>query len=180
MTTQKQNKITTIKTEADVPDDFVMPPIIYSRLVESDEVRNKKIANSSLSKPQGDCREASLFTKVKLYRLGAVRVRGGITSKFIVGQVEEGGLPPYVEHCWVEAKGLVYDWSQGKNLIMKKEDWYSFYDIKETEIGVGVLGMFAGEFSYLSEPVVKEINSMNPKRALAVLNKVSAYYKSDK
>jgi len=116
--------------------------------------------------------------KIKLSGIGAIRVRGGVSSRFVVGQVEEGGLPPYIEHCWVEAKGLVYDWSQGKNLMMKKEDWYSMYDIKETEIGVGAIGRFTEELSHLSNPLIKKIDSMTPKLALSVINGVTAYYKN--
>jgi hypothetical protein len=169
MNTQKQNKITTIKTKADVPDDFVMPPFLYSRLVESAEVRNKKIEASSITNALGDCYEASLNLKLKLFRLGAIRVRGGITSRFIVGQVEEGGLPSHIEHCWVEANGLVYDWSQGKNIIMKKEDWYNLYDIKETEIGVGTFGRFKDEkLGTTSKKQLHILDTLDSKEALKV------------
>jgi hypothetical protein len=165
MNTQKQNKITTIKTEADVPDDFVMPPFIYSRFVESDEVRHKKYANNSLSEPQGDCYYASMTLKLKLFRLGAVRVRGGISSKFCLDRE----LSPYFEHCWVEANGLVYDWSQGKNNIMKKEDWYSMYEIKETEIGTGTFGRFKDEtLGVKSKKQLHKLDRMDSKEALKI------------
>jgi hypothetical protein len=161
--------MTTLKTEASVPDDFVMPPILYSRFVESEVVRNKKIEESSLTNPNGDCYEASLKLKLKLNGIGAIRVRGGLSSKFIVGQVEEGGLPPYIEHCWVEAKGLVYDWSQGKNVIMRKEDWYSMYEIRETEIGMGAVGRFKDETFGLTKKGLRQLDRMDSKLASAVL-----------
>jgi hypothetical protein len=164
--------MTTIKTKADVPDDFVMPPILYSRIVESEAIRNKKTANSSISNPQGNCFEASLFTKVKLSRLGSIRVKGGISSKFIIGQVDEGGLPPYIEHCWVEANGLVYDWSQGKNVIMKKEDWYRMYEIRETEIGIGAIGRFKHETFELNKKSLQKLDKMNCKDALDCILKI--------
>ena len=177
MNTQKQNKMTTLKTEADVPDDFVMPPILYSRFVESEVVRNKKIETSSITNANGDCYEASMKLKLKLTGIGAVRVRGGISSRFIVGQVEEGGLPSHIEHCWVEAKGLVYDWSQGKNLMMKKEDWYSMYDIKETEIGTGTFGRFKDEyFGFTTKKgkpqldILRQLDTMECKLALQIAN----------
>ena len=161
--------MTTIKTEASVPDDFVMPPILYSRFVESEVVRNKKIETSSLQNANGDCFEASLHLKLKLSGIGAIRVKGGVSSKWIVGQVEEGGLPPYIEHCWVEAKGLVYDWSQGKNLIMKKEDWYSMYEIIETEIGIGAVGRFKDETFGLDKKSLRTLDRMDCKTAFACI-----------
>jgi len=169
MNTQKQNKMTTLKTEASVPHDFVMPPILYSRFVESEVVRNKKIETSSLQNANGDCFDASLHLKLKLSGIGAIRVKGGVSSKWIVGQVEEGGLPPYIEHCWVEAKGLVYDWSQGKNLIMKKEDWYSMYEIIETEIGIGAVGRFKDETFGLDKKSLRTLDRMDCKTAFACI-----------
>jgi hypothetical protein len=166
--------MTTIKTEAIVPDDFVMPPILYSRFVECEVVRNKKIEDSSQSNPNGDCYEASMKLKLKLSGIGAVRVRGGVSSKWIVGQVDEGGLPPYIEHCWVEAKGIVYDWSQGKNLMMKKEDWYSIYEIRETEVGTGTLGRFNDEYFGINKKHKKELfklDNMDAKLALQIIGK---------
>jgi len=139
------NLRTTADFLADIPDDVVVPTLLYSRFTEAEVVRNRKIEESSSSNPNGDCYEASMKLKLKLSGIGAIRVRGGISSKFVVGQIEEGGLPPYIEHCWVEAKGIVYDWSQGKNIMAKKEDWYSLYDIKETEIGTGTFGRFKDE-----------------------------------
>jgi hypothetical protein len=151
--------MTTLRTTADIPDDVVMPTLLYSRFVEAEVVRNRKIKESSSSNPNGDCYEASMKLKLKLSGIGAIRVRGGISSKFIVGQIEEGGLPPYIEHCWVEAKGIVYDWSQGRNIMAKKEDWYSLYDIKETEIGTGTFGRFKDEtFGMKSK---KELNLLD-------------------
>ena len=172
MNTQKQNKMTTIKTEADVPDDFVMPTLLYSRFVECEVVRNKKIEESSQSNPNGDCYEASMKLKLKLSGIGAVRVRGGVSSKFIVGQVEAGGLPPYIEHCWVEAKGVCYDWSQGKQLMAKKEDWYSMYEIRETEIGTGTFGRFKDEtFGIKSKKELLKLDRMECKLALQIIGK---------
>ena len=168
--------MTTLKTTADVPDDFVMPPILYSRFVESEVVRNKKIETSSITNANGDCYEASMKLKLKLSGIGAVRVRGGVSSRFIVGQVDEG-LPSHIEHCWVEAKGLVYDWSQGKNLMMKKEDWYSMYDIKETEIGTGTFGRFKDEyFGFTTKKgkpqleILRQLDTMDCKLALQLAN----------
>ena len=176
MNTQKQNKMNTLKTEASVADDFVMPPILYSRFVESEVVRNKKIETSSITNANGDCYEASMKLKLKLSGIGAVRVRGGVSSRFIVGQVDEG-LPSHIEHCWVEAKGLVYDWSQGKNLMMKKEDWYSMYDIKETEIGTGTFGRFKDEyFGFTTKKgkpqleILRQLDTMDCKLALQLAN----------
>ena len=160
---------TTLKTEADVPDDFVEPEYLYARFVESEIVRNKKIEESSNSNPNGDCYDASMITKLKLSGLGAVRVRGGVSSKFVVGQVEEGGLPPYIEHCWVEARGVVYDWSHGKNIMMKKEDWYSMYEIVETEIGTGTFGRFKDETHGKSKKELFIIDRMDCKLALQQL-----------
>ena len=160
---------TTLKTEADVPDDFVIPELLYSRFVESEILRNKKIEESSHSNPGGDCYYASMITKLKLSGLGAVRVRGGISSKFIVGQVEEGGLPPYIEHCWVEARGVVYDWSQGKNIMAKKEDWYNLYEIRETEIGTGTFGRFKDETYGKSKKELFIFDIMDCKLALQIM-----------
>jgi hypothetical protein len=163
--------MTTLKTTADVPNDFVAPQFLYAKFVESDEERDKKIAESSQSNPNGDCYEASLNLKLKLSGIGAVRVRGGVSSKFIVGQVEAGGLPPYIEHCWVEARGVVYDWSQGKQLIMKKEEWYRMYEIIETEIGIGAVGRFKDETFGLTKKSLRELDRMDSKLALACILK---------
>jgi hypothetical protein len=165
--------MTTIKTEASVPDDFVMPTILYKRFVESDAERERKIAESSMTNGTGDCYEASMRLKIKLTGIGGVRVRGGISSKFIVGIIDTGTIPDYLTHCWVEANGLVYDWSQGKNLIMKKEDWYRMYEIKETEIGTGTFGRFKGEdFGIKSKRELFKIDRMDCKLALNVLNSI--------
>jgi hypothetical protein len=159
--------MTTLRTTASVLNDYVAPPVLYKRFVESEVVRNKKIADSSPTNPSGDCYEASLQLKLKLTGIGAIRVRGGISSKFIIGQVVEDELPSHIEHCWVEAKGVVYDWSQGKNLMMKKEDWYSMYEIVETEVGVGTFGRFKDEtFGLTSKRDLIMIDSMDCKLAL--------------
>jgi len=158
-----------IKREADVPDDYVIPPILHHKFVVCDVVRNKNIEESSISNPNGDCYEASLKLKFKLSGIGAIRVRGGISSKFVVGQIEEGGLPSHIEHCWVEAKGLVYDWSQGRNLIMKKEDWYRMYEIGETEIGIGTAGRFKGEDFGIPKDKLHLLDLMDSKVAIAIL-----------
>jgi hypothetical protein len=161
--------MTTLKTKADVPDDFVMPEILYAKFVVDDATWRKTTAQSSMDNPQGDCREASMKLKVKLSGIGAVRVRGGISSKFIVGMVDEN-TPDYIEHFWVEAKGLVYDWSQGKNVIMKREVWYDLYKIQDSQTGTGVLGRFDDEKFGLTRKELIALDNTDPKVAVKLID----------
>lgn len=158
-----------LKTTIDNERDFVMPEILYARFVVDDATWNKKVGNSTMENPQGDCREASMKLKIKLSGIGAVRVRGGISQRFIVGMVDEN-TPDYIEHFWVEANGLVYDWSQGKNVIMRKEVWYDLYKIQNAQTGTGVLGRFADEDFGLTKKELIRLDNTDPKVAVKLLS----------
>jgi hypothetical protein len=159
-----------LKTAITNEEDFEMPEVLYCKRIISDEEWKQIISQSSLSCPQGDCRIISRMLKLKLSGIGAIRVKGGVSTRFVVGVIEEN-TPSHIEHCWVEAKGIVYDWSQGRKVMMKKEVWYKMYDIRDVEIGIGTMGRFKDEtYEGLTTPRQLAImDNMNPKIALELI-----------
>ena len=49
-----------------------------------------------------------------------------------VGQGELKGLP--VDHAWVEMGDVVFDYSNGLSVVMRKERYYEIGQIKEKEV----------------------------------------------
>lgn len=162
------------------PKDYDRPPVVtgedgvmrstnsatfYARVVDNSFLIN--MSSSSMDNPLGNCSEASMTTRVKLSKNGAIRVRGGLSSDFAVGIISKNQKE--ITHYWVEAGGKVWDWSQGKNVIMDKEIYYALYKIETTEVGVGMLGRFPEEFDDLPPSALKIIDNLSQVEALALL-----------
>jgi len=78
----------------------------------------------------GDCYEQMIAVWKKLGRLGAkmmigeTRSMAGEWRNFDCGR----GMPLW--HCWVEYHDMVYDTSQGQNIVMPKEMYYTAFRVQ--------------------------------------------------
>jgi len=90
---------------------------------------------------KGDCAEKSMLCKLKLNKIGAVRKRGVMSKQFLTGK----SFGDDFIHYWVEARGLVYDISQGKQRITDIKTFYELYGVERVEEGQGTFGRFKEE-----------------------------------
>jgi hypothetical protein len=95
------------------------------------------------TEPKGDCAEKSMLCKLKLNKIGAVRKRGVMSKQFLTGRAFGDDFI----HYWVEAKGLVYDISQGKQRITDIKTFYELYGVERVEEGNGTFGRFKEELT---------------------------------
>ena len=75
---------------------------------------------------QGDCIISSFETWWKLRRIGAVRCRGK-------RHIERDSPDPDALHYWVEAKGLIYQRTNGITQIVSIDEYYRVMEITDVE-----------------------------------------------
>jgi hypothetical protein len=117
------------------------------------------------TEPKGDCAEKSMLCKLKLNKIGAVRKRGVMSKQFLTGRA----FGEDFIHYWVEAKGLVYDISQGKQRITDIKTFYELYGVERVEEGKGTFGRFKEELTAdFNKKELKKVDAMDFDTALSV------------
>jgi hypothetical protein len=98
--------------------------------METGEYKGKWSVTRTETPLAGDCHEQMIAVWKKLGRLGAKMMLGETRSmagewrNFDCGR----GMPLW--HCWVEYQDMVYDTSQGQNILMPKEMYYTAFRVQ--------------------------------------------------
>lgn len=98
--------------------------------METGEYKGKWSVTRTETPLKGDCYEQMIAVWKSLGRLGAKMMLGETRSmagewrNFDCGR----GMPLW--HCWVEYHDMVYDTSQGQNILMPKEMYYTAFRVQ--------------------------------------------------
>ena len=109
-----------------------MLPHHQERFIRKEDLVYQKITDPEqhykcvVLKQGADCVYQSMITYTKLKNIGAKRVRGQRTGFDDLLDADD-------KHCWVEAKGLIYDIHGGVTQIMKKDAYYGMTNMKNIE-----------------------------------------------
>lgn len=79
---------------------------------------------------KGDCYEQMIATWKKLSKMEAKMMLGEIRSKAGEWQNFDCGRGMPLWHCWVEYRDMVYDTSQGQNILMPREMYYKAFRVQ--------------------------------------------------
>jgi len=133
----------------------------YARIIDANYDDDVDTATEA----KGDCAEKSMLCKLKLNKIGAVRKRGVMSKQFLVGQ----SFGDDFIHYWVEARGLVYDISQGKQRITDIKTFYELYGVERVEDGNGTFGRFKEELTAdFTKKELKKFDVMDFDKALLI------------
>ena len=101
--------------------------------MSKEEYRGKWSVSRLVQMPigaKGDCYEQMIATWKKLGRLGAKMMLGEMRSMAGEWQNFDCGRGMPLWHCWVEYHDMVYDTSQGQNILMPKEMYYKAFRVQ--------------------------------------------------